>query len=185
MQRFRAFPMKPKRGRVLRGRQRGGQGAGEAGPGRILCGSASGRLIHRKENISSDMREKFYRFMQGRHGQDEFSRFLLGAVLVCIVLGIFVRSRTLGVVTWLLLFYAYFRIFSRNHAARYGENQRYLNATARFRYWLDQQKKLAGERRLHHIYTCPGCRQKIRIPKGKGKIMVRCPRCGREFQKRS
>ena len=131
------------------------------------------------------MRERFYRFMQGRYGQDEFSRFLLGAVLVCIILNIFLRSSALNAVTWLLLLYAYFRILSRNHAARCGENQRYLKATAGFRCWLDQQKKLSGERRYRHIYTCPGCRQKIRIPRGKGKIMVRCPRCGREFQKRS
>ncbi|MFG6331537.1 MAG: zinc-ribbon domain-containing protein [Lachnospiraceae bacterium] len=131
------------------------------------------------------MRERFYRFMQGRYGQDAFSRFLLGAVLVCIVLNVLFRSRLLGGIAWILLFYTYFRIFSRNHGARFRENERYLQATARFRFWADQQKRLAGERKYHHIYTCPGCRQKIRIPKGKGKIMVRCPRCGREFQKRS
>lgn len=131
------------------------------------------------------MREKFYRFMQGRYGQDAFSRFLLGTVLVCIVLGIVVRSRILSAVTWLLLFYTYFRVFSRNHAARYAENERYLQRTAKLRYWLDQQKKLSAERKYHHIYVCPNCRQKIRIPKGKGKIMVRCPRCQHEFQKRS
>lgn len=131
------------------------------------------------------MRERFYRFMQGRYGQDDFSRFLLGAVLAGIVLNIFFRSNGLSLLIWVLLFYSYFRIFSKNHAARYAENQRYLNATARFRSWLDQQKKLSGERKYHHIYTCPQCGQKIRIPKGKGKIMVRCPRCRHEFQKRS
>lgn len=123
--------------------------------------------------------------MQGRYGQDAFSRFLLGAMLVCIVLNILVRSRFLSVAAWALLFYAYFRLFSRNHAARYAENQRYLNATARLRCWFDQQKRLQEERKYHHIYVCPKCRQKIRIPKGKGKIMVRCPKCLHEFQKRS
>lgn len=131
------------------------------------------------------MRERFYRFMQGRYGQDQFAKFLLGAVIACIVLNLFFRSRILGWAAWFLLIYAYFRILSRNHAARYAENQRYLNSTVRFRYWLDQQKKLAAERKYHHIYTCPKCRQKIRIPKGKGKIMVRCPKCHHEFQKRS
>ena len=131
------------------------------------------------------MREKFYRFMQGRYGQDEFSRFLLCGAVVCILINIFARSNLLYVLAWVLLFYSYFRMFSKNHAARYAENQRYLNATARFRYWLEQQKKLSGERKYHHIYVCPQCRQKIRIPKGKGRIMVRCPKCGHEFQKRS
>lgn len=131
------------------------------------------------------MKEKFYRFMQGRYGQDQFSRFLLILGLICLAVNIFVRSSILYWVFWILLIYTYFRMFSKNHAARYAENQRYLNATARFRYWFDQQKKLANERKYHHIYVCPKCRQKIRIPKGKGKIMVRCPKCHHEFQRRS
>ncbi len=123
--------------------------------------------------------------MQGRYGQDAFTRFLLGAMLACVVLNLLVGSRFLSIMAWALLVYAYFRLFSRNHAARYAENQRYLNATAKLRYWFDQQKRLKEERKYHHIYVCPRCRQKIRIPKGKGKIMVRCPKCRHEFQKRS
>ena len=123
--------------------------------------------------------------MQGRYGQDAFTRFLLGAMLACVVLNLLVGSRFLSIMAWTLLIYAYFRLFSRNHAARYAENQRYLNATAKLRYWFDQQKRLKEERKYHHIYVCSKCRQKIRIPKGKGKIMVRCPKCRHEFQKRS
>ena len=123
--------------------------------------------------------------MQGRYGQDAFTRFLLGAMLACVALNLLVGSRFLSIMAWALLVYAYFRLFSRNHAARYAENQRYLNATAKLRYWFDQQKRLKEERKYHHIYVCPKCRQKIRIPKGKGKIMVRCPKCRHEFQKRS
>lgn len=123
--------------------------------------------------------------MQGRYGQDEFSKFLVFAALACVLVNLLVQRHVLYWIAWLLLIYAYFRIFSRNHQARYAENQRFLNATAKFRYWFDQQKKLAGERKYHHIYTCPKCKQKIRIPKGKGKIMVRCPKCHHEFQKRS
>ncbi len=123
--------------------------------------------------------------MQGRYGQDAFTRFLLGAMLACVALNLLVGSRFLSIMAWTLLVYAYFRLFSRNHAARFAENQRYLNATAKLRYWFDQQKRLKEERKYHHIYVCPRCRQKIRIPKGKGKIMVRCPKCRHEFQKRS
>lgn len=123
--------------------------------------------------------------MQGRYGQDAFTRFLLGAMLACVALNLLVGSRFLSIMAWTLLVYAYFRLFSRNHAARFAENQRYLNATTKLRYWFDQQKRLKEERKYHHIYVCPRCRQKIRIPKGKGKIMVRCPKCRHEFQKRS
>ena len=131
------------------------------------------------------MRDKIYRFMQGRYGTDDFYKFLFWVALIGIVINWFVKSQVLNLVVTLILVYAMYRVLSRNHSARYAENQKYLQATAKFRYWFDQQKKLMEERKYHHIYTCPNCRQKIRIPKGKGKIMIRCPKCHHEFQKRS
>ena len=123
--------------------------------------------------------------MQGRYGTDDFYKFLFWVALIGIVINWFFKSQLLSFVVTLILVYAMYRVLSKNHSARYAENQRYLQATAKIRYWFDQQKKLMEERKYHHIYTCPKCRQKIRIPKGKGKIMIRCPKCHHEFQKRS
>ena len=131
------------------------------------------------------MRNKIYRFMQGRYGTDDFYKFLFWVALIGIVINWFFKSQLLRFAVTLILEYAMYRVLSKNHSARYAENQRYLQATAKIRYWFDQQKKLMEERKYHHIYTCPKCRQKIRIPKGKGKIMIRCPKCHYEFQKRS
>ena len=130
------------------------------------------------------MRDKIYRFMQGRYGTDDFYKFLFWVALIGIVINWFFKSQLLSFAVTLILVYAMYRVLSKNHSARYAENQRYLQATAKIRYWFDQQKKLMEERKYHHIYTCPKCRQKIRIPKGKGKIMIRCPKCHHEFQKR-
>ena len=131
------------------------------------------------------MRDKIYRFMQGRYGTDDFYKFLFWVALIGIVINWFFKSQLLSFAVTLILAYAMYRVLSKNHSARYAENQRYLQAKAKIRYWFDQQKKLMEERKYHHIYTCPKCRQKIRIPKGKGKIMIRCPKCHHEFQKRS
>ena len=131
------------------------------------------------------MRDKIYRFMQGRYGTDDFYKFIFWVALIGIVINWFFKSQLLSFAVTLILVYAMYRVLSKNHSARYAENQRYLQATAKIRYWFDQQKKLMEERKYHHIYTCPKCRQKIRIPKGKGKIMIRCPKCHHEFQKRS
>ena len=131
------------------------------------------------------MKDKIYRFMQGRYGTDDFYKFLFWVALIGIVINWFFKSQLLSFAVTLILVYAMYRVLSKNHSARYAENQRYLQATAKIRYWFDQQKKLMEERKYHHIYTCPKCRQKIRIPKGKGKIMIRCPKCHHEFQKRS
>ena len=130
------------------------------------------------------MRDKFNKFMQGRYGVDDFSRFTMGAALVLIILAMFANifSRTAGST---LDVYAYIRIFSRNIQQRYAENQKFLQMTSKFRFRFNKEKNLMKQRKTHHIYSCPGCGQKIRIPKGKGKIEIECPKCHTKFVKRS
>lgn len=123
------------------------------------------------------MREKFARFMYGRYGVDELSRFLLIAVLVVVIVNLFFPSSLWTVLMVAGIVFIYYRMFSKNHARCYAQNQWYLSKVRKLSCYKDL--------RTHHIYTCKSCRQKIRIPRGKGRIMVRCPRCGYEFIKRS
>ena len=130
------------------------------------------------------MKEKFYRFMQGRYGNDQFNRFLMILVIVCFALSLFgVRPYyVLGIV---LLIYAYFRLFSKNIYKRRQENAVYLRYEYKVRQWFATFKRDMEQRKTHHIYRCPSCKQKIRIPRGKGKIEIRCPKCGQTFIKKS
>ena len=129
--------------------------------------------------------------MQGRYGVDDFSRFTMGAALVLIILAMFANifSRTAGSTLDILgvaaIVYAYIRIFSRNIQQRYAENQKFLQMTSKFRFRFNKEKNLMKQRKTHHIYSCPGGGQKIRIPKGKGKIEIECPKCHTKFVKRS
>lgn len=115
------------------------------------------------------MKEKFLRFMQGRYGVDQFSKALLIAGLVVVLLSSFFTGKGVGTLFyflgWVLVIYCYFRVFSRNISKRYAENQKYLAKTYKLRTYIQQQK--------------------IRIPKGKGKIEIRCPKCGTTFIKKS
>ena len=137
------------------------------------------------------MRDKFNKFMQGRYGVDDLSRFTMGVALVLIILAMFANifSRTVGSTLDILgvaaIVYAYIRIFSRNIQQRYAENQKLLQMTSKFRFRFNKEKDLMKQRKTHHIYSCPGCGQKIRIPKGKGKIEIECPKCHTKFVKRS
>jgi DNA-directed RNA polymerase subunit RPC12/RpoP len=136
------------------------------------------------------MKEKFIRFMQGRYGVDSLSKFTMGFALVSVILSVFTgRSRNLAALLDFLglaaIVYTYFRIFSRNIPKRYAENQKFLGMTAGIRSRFTREKNLMSQRKTHHIYTCPGCGQKIRIPKGKGKIEIVCPKCQTKFVKRS
>lgn len=137
------------------------------------------------------MRDKFNKFMQGRYGVDELSRFTMGVALALIILTMFVNivNRSVGSVLDFLgiaaIVYAYFRIFSRNIQQRYAENQKYLQMTSKLRLRFNKEKNLMKQRKTHHIYACPGCGQKIRIPRGKGKIEIECPKCHTKFVKKS
>lgn len=131
------------------------------------------------------MREKFARFMSGRYGADQLSRFMVTAALVIMVINLFLGWGILSILVLALLVLCYFRMFSRNYQKRYEENLRYTQATAKYRYWLSKQKDLWKQRKVYHIYRCPSCKQKVRVPRGKGKIIVTCPKCHTEFQKRS
>ena len=135
------------------------------------------------------MKERIMRFMQGRYGVDTFCRFLLVAGLIVVFLSAFLGSSVVGMIFyllgWVMIIYCYFRMFSRNVSKRYAENQAFLAKTYKIRSFLQKQKNIWNQRRVYHIYTCPNCRQKIRIPKGKGKIEIRCPKCGTTFIKKS
>ncbi len=131
------------------------------------------------------MKEKLHSFMSGRYGFDQFSRFLMGTALVLCILDLFVHSLFLN--SWLVVIicYVYFRMFSRNHARRYQENQKFLQIKNSIIGKFNSEKRMMQQRKTHHIYKCPTCRQKIRIPRGKGRICITCPKCKTEFTKTS
>ncbi len=131
------------------------------------------------------MREKFYRFMIGRNGADQLSRFLTYVALALIVLNLFVGSTVLWMFGLAALVWAYFRMFSKNVARRREENGKYLQLqyklTQRFRDWRDRQKQRCD----YVFFRCPSCKAMLRVPRGKGRIRVTCRKCGNTFEKRS
>lgn len=135
------------------------------------------------------MKEKIGRFMARRYGNDKLNQFMMAVFLGCAVLNLFVRNAYASTVlnSWecLLILLVYIRMFSRNISKRYAENQKYLALENRLRRFFGQKRYLMQQRKEYHIYKCPGCKQKIRIPRGKGKISIRCPKCGEEFIKNS
>ena len=132
-----------------------------------------------------DLKYRFSKSMQGRYGVDSLSRFLSVVLLAVIILGLFIRIPFSGLITFLLLLVLYFRMFSRNIPKRYAENQKFLQLRDRFLGNFSNMSSNFSQFKDYHIYKCPQCSQKIRIPRGKGHIMVRCPRCGFEFHKKS
>lgn len=131
------------------------------------------------------MKQKFQNFMSGRYGVDDFSKALLYATLTLCLVSLFTRNRMLNLLLTAGLVFIYYRMFSKNYSRRYQENLWYLRQKDKVMHFFRRQNSLAQQRKTHRIYTCPQCRQKIRIPKGHGKVQITCPQCKTAFIKRS
>lgn len=123
------------------------------------------------------LRSFFRRFMAGRYGTDKLNIAILTAGLVACLLGMILRlpliRMLLTTLSWAMMFWAIFRSLSRNTYRRYRENRKYLR-------FVEQLKD-----REHRYYTCPRCRQPVRVPRGKGKISITCPKCKEKFIKKT
>ena len=131
------------------------------------------------------LKEKFQRFMAGRYGNDKLNQFLLVLVLALILVNVFVQSRALYWLELIGLVFCYFRMLSKNFKAREEENQMYMRLYLKAQDTVMKWKFRMEQAKEYHIYKCPNCGQKIRIPRGKGKISIHCPKCNTDFIKKS
>lgn len=136
------------------------------------------------------MREKLQRFMMGRYGGDELGRTLNVTGLILLMIAIFLRKIPFlyslcyfGAL--LLMAYVIYRMFSKNVSKRYEENQKYRNFRYRIAVKKDAYKKRFAQRKTHRFYKCPACKQTVRVPRGRGKICITCPKCKHEFVRKS
>lgn len=131
------------------------------------------------------MRRKILNFMRGRYGVDKLSNTLIWIAFALMILNLLVRKDIFYFLGMFCLIYAYFRMFSRNISKRSRENEWYLNKTYGIRMGFLKERDRAKIRKTHHIYKCPECGQKVKVPRGRGKIEVTCPKCNMKFIKRS
>ena len=131
------------------------------------------------------LRERFQRFMYGRYGMDGLGQFLMWTAVASLLLSWFVARPFFNTLAMVLLLWGYFRMFSRNVQKRYQENCMYYRYVNKLKEFFKKQKSYIQQRKTHHIYKCPQCKQKIRIPRGKGRVAITCRRCGTEFIKNS
>ena len=112
-------------------------------------------------------------FMTGRYGTDKLNSAILWAGVISCLLAMFIRFPVVNfvftILSYVLMGIAIFRMLSRNTYKRYRENRKYLMLLQQFK---DKE---------HRYFTCPRCRQSVRVPRGKGKISISCPKCKEKF----
>ncbi len=128
--------------------------------------------------------QKIRGFMYGRYGSDQLSLALVIGGFVFYTVYVFSRVRIFYLVSLILYGIAIFRTLSKNGAKRRLENQKFMSL------WYKTKNRWVGlradfeERKTYKRFKCPSCGQKIRIPRGRGKVEVRCPKCSNRFVKK-
>ena len=132
------------------------------------------------------------RFMYGRNGMDQLNLVLMWVVLFWGYIGVFLAQilfniLRLGVpaliceaLLWPLMLLILFRMFSKNLPKRRAENQKFWN------WWCGVKSRNAGAKarhadKDHKYFTCKTCGTVCRVPVGKGKIIITCPKCGAQI----
>jgi DNA-directed RNA polymerase subunit RPC12/RpoP len=120
----------------------------------------------------------FRRFMIGRYGMDQLSIALFVIwVFLSILSKIVSYNQIINVLYVIVAFLIFYRMLSKNISKRYQENMRFL------KYWNPLKNKYKNtikhvkDARYYRFYKCTNCKQILRVPKGKGKISITCPKC--------
>lgn len=122
--------------------------------------------------------------MYGRNGVDSFNRLLLITALVVNLISSLADSWLLSLLGSGILAYCIFRTLSKNLYKRQSENAKYLNVRNKLLRDKNTRKKMWDERKTHKYFKCK-CGTRLRVPKGKGKIEITCPKCKTKMIKRT
>ena len=140
-------------------------------------------------NVFQRIGNALSRFMYGRNGADQLGLCMIWLLILLHVAGLFVRhgiaGGVLNAVAAVLAVCIIYRVFSRNLYKRRGENAAFLNKV-----WYPVCRRFTAARtqardKDHKYFTCGGCRAVCRVPRGKGNIVITCPRCGNQIRGKS
>ena len=141
------------------------------------------------------MKERLRRFMEGRYGADALNRFLTICGWVLLLSG-FVLSAidtrvtlivgsVLVTLSWAFLVLSILRTLSKKTSQRAAENYKYFVYKNKVLGWFRRLKSRWQDRKTHRYFRCPQCKATVRVPRGKGKIRITCPKCKHQFVKKS
>ena len=128
---------------------------------------------------------RFRQWMTGRYGMDELGIFMVVVYFALSVINIFASSRVILFLNYAIFIIWALRVLSRNTYKRQRENDKFKVLFHPVQAMANLWKRKFREKDTSRFFKCPQCKQTIRVPKGKGKIAIRCPKCGTEFVKRT
>ena len=129
------------------------------------------------------------RFMQGRYGPDHLGLAMIWVSIILNLIGAIsgslAVSGALNLISTAGWACAIWRLLSKNKQKRYAENQRFLLYWAKIKTPVMQAAARFKNRKKYVYFTCPECKMKLRLPRGVGKVTVKCSKCGHSFEKKA
>ena len=119
------------------------------------------------------------------YGTDELNRFLNIVTILLCVLSFIPHLRFLSLIAFILLIYTSFRTFSRNIYKRRAELDKFLAVKRKIKKKRDFRRLVRRERKEYLYFKCPYCKEYLRVPRGRGKIVVTCRVCKRKIDKKT
>lgn len=117
------------------------------------------------------------KFMMGRYGTDQLSIALL---ILSMILSLTVRrlnNRVFETLYMIVLLIPIYRILSKNINKRYAENLKFLKIWNPIRKKANNIVRRIKDLKNFRYFKCTNCKQNLRVPRGKGRISITCPKC--------
>ena len=138
----------------------------------------------------------YNRVMAGRYGSDQLNIAIIVAYFLLNFLANIFRNAIISYLAIALLIWGFYRMLSKNISQRYRENAVFLKywhgflqwfrtSSGRFERWRERTLSRMNDKKTHKYYRCPNCKNTLRVPKGRGKIVITCPVCHTEFIKKT
>jgi len=124
-------------------------------------------------------------FMRDRYGTDDLNFFMMLLGFLLWGINLFLNNFIILLASVFLNIFFCFRIFSKNIPARRKELNFFNKYYHRYKQAISIIHKNLFKKDKNYYAICRNCRQTLRLPKGKGKIEVSCPKCGYKFDKRT
>jgi len=131
------------------------------------------------------MKDWLQKFMRGRYGVDQLSNFMVTIGVILILVSILTSYSILNTAGLVVIGLSYFRIFSRDVNRRYMENQKFLKSYLPIKNKLFKFKNRAKSSKDYKYFKCPNCGQELRVPRKKGRVNIKCPKCQTSFVRRT
>ncbi len=127
----------------------------------------------------------FQRMMIGRYGLDQLSKAMLILTFILLIISLITGLDIINALAVIVLALAYIRILSRDTNKRHQENMKFLQWLNPISIKVNRNLNRLKEHKTYRFYKCTECGQQLRVPKGKGKVKITCPKCKNSIIKRT